>query len=690
MSISTEIIVSPWLLFLCAFLALTVMMYVSGYFLSRVFGIGGSYAVALAPAFSAGGVASIAICNGVFGISSSWATTVVPLTVVGALLFAMLWKTGHLPERIAPCSCSPWLGLGLFVGVGIVIGAYAFLRPMGDPNSFSQEYDNIYHLNMVQAFFQSGDWSSLSPSKYAATNAFSVSPISQEYGFYPSAWHCVACLPMGLFGISAAMAENVANFFFASVVFPSGMFVVVDKLAKGDKAVVYTGAVCAMAFAAFPYNTLYFGPLFPNTASNAMVPAVSILFMYLVESLRKRGGWILPAIAFLIGFVTLALLQTNAIFFAIVLLAPYAASVIASAPVREHAKLSTRARAVLFSLLVIVLWLVAYKLPAFSRVVSFNWVSSNGWDQALEQVLLVGYGALPASVVVAVLVLFGIWDLHTRKDEARWLIVSYCLFAFMYVVMTSTEGTLKHVLTGFWYTDSFRIAACLAITSVPIAAFGAARVVRWGQARFGALPARESVQRSSARSFVMPVGALLAVVLMFVPSITFGGFVQGTAATPFGKLRAGISSTWNNVSESILTPEEEDFVAKAKQVVGDDLVINLPDDGSVFAYGEDDLNTYYRYVNMEDSSASAETGDSVAIRTGLSAYASNPDTLAAVEDVQARYVLLLDEGDAFVEQKHFIAYDGSRWTGISSITDSTPGFELVLSEGDMRLYRLTY
>ena len=35
---------------------------------------------------------------------------------------------------------------------------------------------------------------------------------------------------------------------------------------------------------------------------------------------------------------------------------------------------------------------------------------------------------------------------------------------------------------------------------------------------------------------------------------------------------------------------------------------------------------------------------------------------------------------------HFL--DENDWKGITSITDTTPGFKVVLSEGDMRLYEI--
>ena len=45
-----------------------------------------------------------------------------------------------------------------------------------------------------------------------------------------------------------------------------------------------------------------------------------------------------------------------------------------------------------------------------------------------------------------------------------------------------------------------------------------------------------------------------------------------------------------------------------------------------------------------------------------------------------------------MERRRFVLkddIDNELWSGIRAIDDSTPGFETVLSEGDMRLYRIT-
>lgn len=75
------------------------------------------------------------------------------------------------------------------------------------------------------------------------------------------------------------------------------------------------------------------------------------------------------------------------------------------------------------------------------------------------------------------------------------------------------------------------------------------------------------------------------------------------------------------------------------------------------------------------------------MQAGLYEYATNPEVAQAVKDSGAKYVMLLDEGHLpyHVDWPEYIP---ENWTGITNIDENTPGFELVLSEGDMRLYKI--
>lgn len=77
------------------------------------------------------------------------------------------------------------------------------------------------------------------------------------------------------------------------------------------------------------------------------------------------------------------------------------------------------------------------------------------------------------------------------------------------------------------------------------------------------------------------------------------------------------------------------------------------------------------------------------IREQLDDIATNSSVQDAVKNLGAEYVLKLDQGDQYVRANPYLwSYREEDWTGIDSIDDDTPGFEIVLSEGDMRLYRI--
>ena len=70
----------------------------------------------------------------------------------------------------------------------------------------------------------------------------------------------------------------------------------------------------------------------------------------------------------------------------------------------------------------------------------------------------------------------------------------------------------------------------------------------------------------------------------------------------------------------------------------------------------------------------------------LDEIASNNDVKGAVDSVGAKYVLKLHQDPKSNDDRNW--WDPDEWIGLDSITDETPGFETVLSDGDMRLYRV--
>ena len=110
-------------------------------------------------------------------------------------------------------------------------------------------------------------------------------------------------------------------------------------------------------------------------------------------------------------------------------------------------------------------------------------------------------------------------------------------------------------------------------------------------------------------------------------------------------------------------------------------------DGSFLAYGINGLRIYYR--NFVGFGGSNESEESRIIRQRLCDYTTDPEVQAAVESLDAKYVLVM-RGDE--NQSGFINlrgdYDAELFSGISSITDTTPGFTCVTEIGRLKLYQI--
>ena len=133
---------------------------------------------------------------------------------------------------------------------------------------------------------------------------------------------------------------------------------------------------------------------------------------------------------------------------------------------------------------------------------------------------------------------------------------------------------------------------------------------------------------------------------------------------------------------------EEVFLTKAKQIVPDgSLILNDPMDGSFLAYSIYGMRMYYRnFVGFGDVNESAE---SKLIRLHLNELSINPDVQEAVDKVDAKYVVVLrgkEDEASFINLRG--DYDPALFTGITSITESTPGFKLLLKTGPMALYEI--
>lgn len=136
--------------------------------------------------------------------------------------------------------------------------------------------------------------------------------------------------------------------------------------------------------------------------------------------------------------------------------------------------------------------------------------------------------------------------------------------------------------------------------------------------------------------------------------------------------------------KSKLTGDEDLFVRKVLQQIPEGaLIVNVPRDGSCNCYAVEGANVFFRRTH---TTGRVDEEASEIVRLRLRDYAEDEEVQQLVEDLGIRYVLLLDREPSENPTTIKMRYKPEDWYGIETIDENTPGFTLVYSEGDMRLY----
>lgn len=680
-----------WGEFFFGFALGAVLLAVPGVVVCRSARMPWAYALAVAPGCSVALYILVALGFSLAGVAVSGiallAACVAVALTVGAGLRALA-RYGRLGAfALAPTRAPSLLGweLGLYVALGVMVTLLILMKPFADPSMPTQAWDNVFHFGTVRAFLDSGDWSFLNVSQYKTPVDLSANPFPGGK-FYPAGWHVVTALVADVAAVPVVVAANAVNALFVGVVFPAGMFALMNVLLPGRRSAVALGAVSSVCFVAFPWTLYTSWQLFPNGAATAVLPALAFLFVAMGERAGGLGRRQL-AIPFGLTLIAVAILQPNAAFSAAVFLAPYCVWFASRLPCQLSLSgwrlVAARTLAGVLAVAAIAgIWLALYRAPFMAEVVEYHWSSYATMREAAVNAATLSLSYNPPQKVLALFVFIGL-AASLRRSRTAWLALSYGFALVIFVVATATDGSLKHLLAGFWYTDPCRVAALLAFAAMPLAALGLSVTYRlitgWARGRL-----RPVVRLGCA--LVLGAGCFCGA--YFVPEEQGEGNDQHLE-TPFEYLEKQNEPPASEDEADWRRPYGEDkaaFAEEVKAIVGDAVVVNQPYDGSLYLYGVDGLHLLYRYMSGYGEDA-GETEASRLIREHLNFYASDPAVREAVRQTHARYVLQLS-ADGRGVGRFGPAYYPERWEGISSIGPGTPGFTLVLARGNMRLYRI--
>lgn len=661
-----------WLTFAVAVVVGALVLFGPGYLVGRGVSLDRFGSVAVAPAFTVVLLVALGVVLNAAGITCAGWVLLLACVALCLVAFGVGGTLRHVRgsnrEEARFAADGVWKLAALYVGVAVFVAVLVFVHAMGDPSSFSRNDDTTVHLSAVRGFLDSGTFSTLNVTKYL--------DIGDAGGYYPAAWHVVTAVVASLVGNEVALATNTMIFIVCVFVIPLGVLCLMRSLFPDNKSVLCAGSLFSVAFCGFPWGFVVYGQLLSNLLSFALIPAaLGLLIRGLSENDLPKSGWIF---AYACSMVAVALAQPNGAF----TLGMWTVLFAVAFMWRRGVDGKSWGKFAAVGLLVLACcgWVGLFFAPPLQGVVTYSWKSTMGVPKAVVAGLLFMFtsreGVQP---FLTLLVVLGVAK-TLRDKRLRWLSVAYLAALSFYVIDVSTDGFVKQLLTGFWYTDYYRTGAMTALFAIPLAALGFAWLVELGS---------QLLERTRAAK--LRIGAAGTAAIVLVLALAACQFAPVHFSFGNTDVRPGLMKIHKEVSGRYswsrgLTSEEDAFVKSVISIAGHDCVVNVPNDGSCWSYGVEGLNALYRRsaisgpVNTEQYAA--------LLRTNLCDYATSEEVREAVEKTGARYVMLLDDKSGEDRTVVNLRYKEQDWVGIESITPDTPGFSLVLHEGDMRLYRI--
>ena len=669
-----------WVHFFLMLPVCLVLLYLPGYFFSRALSGDMIMVLGMAPLVTVCAYALLGIAYGELGVFASWAMLFLPSVGAGLLCCLVVRKLGAWSRLDRDKIVDELKIYAPYLLIAAVVCLLYHIKPLDGPNSFLAKTDNTFHFNLIAHNLDSGDWSMLHSTLYDRADKFGT--------YYPAAWHLVPTILCQATGCTIPMSVNVFIAVLLCSVVPTSSYCFMRiVLGKDNPFALRLGATLPLAFVVFPWQILLEAK-HPFFLGMSFLPVALALFIGVVEDALRRELDRRTLVLLAIALLACLLAHPSMAFSIGQLLGPYIVWVIWR---ESTAKGSTRKVYVhgmllcgAFLAFAATLWLICYRIPRLGGVTSFGIEPFAGVVLAVTEAGLLGFKNIPPEILLAAFMWLGIlFSLY--KPRYLWLSAGFAFACMQYVLTAISNGRLTHILTGFWYCDYKRVSAMACIMALPLAALGLEMCVGLCQRVFEMQtnPETDERDRRFARVHVPLLAIGVAFVFVFYPSFKLPGASHKTP-TAFGRVSKELTD-WNSYTKpyyAVLTKDEVVFLKEVKDEVDDETVLNVPGDGSAFAYAEMDLDVYFRRYGPFHKETE------IIIMTKLCDAATDADVRNAVHESGARYVLLLDEDPHAEEASYFNNFGKGYWKGILSIDEQTPGFELILSEGDMRLYRI--
>lgn len=643
--------IDAWMNAVPIWAAAVVWLVLAGVPVASAMGLRGCAAWAAAPVLAVTTLSTSAVIAGAMSVRWSPVVALGAVVVATVLAFAVNGLVGDRPagDRRAVRACAAG---GVLAGA--VLGGGVLVRALRTPEALSQSFDAVFHYTALAVIRDTGDASSLT---LGALDVPGAPP-----RFYPAAWHDVTALVLATVGGPIPAAANAVAGVAAVLVWPLACVFLARQLFGPRPGTLAVTGLYSVAFAAFPWGTLKWGVLWPNLLGLSLVPVALGLVLAVTGRAVEDATGRPRALALLAATIAgMGLSHPNAVV-SLVVLASVPILLTIAQRARAHVAAGRSGRAgwsVAAAVGVPVVVLAGLRTtPLMREVAAVWWAPTTTAAGAVGEVLLHATHGRRAEWLLAAVVLVGIVR-SLRDPMLRWLAAAHAVLAALFVMSASIQSPWTMVLTGFWYSDSWRIAAMLPITGVPLAALGTVGIAEWLGERLD-------------RRIAVPIGATTVLIALVLAGATKGMHAGRTALVVHSTYAAADAPATNVVS-----PAEAAFFATIRDRVEPDAVVaNNPWDGSALLWPLQGRRVLYGQLDGR-----TQTPEQDYLAHNLVYAGTDLRVCRTAEKLDVRY-LLVGETHFWPTDPRVDDYPGVRDPG------GLPGFRLVERRGDLALFAL--
>lgn len=632
------------------------------------FGVPASYALGLrglaawctAPVWPPAALGAAAVVGEWLGVRWSPLIGVAAMVVVTAASVGIRGVLRRNPEIRVPDARTAKTAALSGASVAVLVGAVIVVRGLGDPAAVSWTWDTPFHYSALAHILDSGNASSLSLASLGDPRAV--------VSFYPAGWFDIASLVPQTVGAAVPVAANAVTGASAALVWPLACLFLARQVFGPKPLALAVAAPLAMGFDQFPWELFSWGALWPYALGQALVPIGLGLVLSLTGlATEDRVGTGRAAVLLAVAVTGIGFAHPAAVFSLGVLALFPTSWVLGRWALRQHNAGRTRRAAFGIGTAVLVTAAVvvgAGSTPMVQGMRATDWRPSTTASGAFGEILLNATNGDRALWVLSAVVLLGAIVLW-RTSSHRWIVAAHVGSGLLYIMSASIQSATTTKLTAFWFNDSHRLGAMLAVTAPLMATAGFARITEhvgrseWFARAFERASAHRPRLASGNFAAIAPA-VLVAVALL----ATTKGLYQGRNTLVIHEVHK---------TDRERTAKLAFYEQVKREVPPHAVIANNPEDGSPLLWAVE-----RRHVLLPHLTANLSPDRAYLAHT-LTHATADPRACQTARNLNVGYLVT---DDALPEARRRV------YPGLQD-HPGMQGFQLVLANGPMRLYRLT-